>query len=72
MQGMMNEPGMVKKPQCKIIGENSNVFSAISIASAALNKEGMEYAAKEMTAKALDASSYNEVLGVIMGYVDVS
>ena len=72
MQSMMNEPRVVKKPHCKIIGENGDILSAINIASKALNKAGMEYAAKEMISKTLAAGSYNEVLNIIMGYVDVS
>lgn len=58
------------KPRCKLIGEDGNIFNLISIAARALEKEGFEDEADEMTARIYKSQSYTEALGIIMEYVE--
>lgn len=61
----------MKKPVCKLIGKDGNVFNLICIASKALKRANMNNEAKEMTSKCFGADSYTEALNIIMDYVDV-
>jgi hypothetical protein len=59
-------------PDCPLIGQDSNVFNLIGIASRTLKQNGMSAEAKEMSERAFDSGSYDEALGVIMEYVNVT
>jgi hypothetical protein len=59
------------KPECKLSGQNGNVFNLIGIASNCLKKAGLKTEAKEMSEKCFQSSSYDEVIQIIMNYVDV-
>ena len=59
------------KPVVKLIGENGNVFNLIGIVSMELKSNGMRNEAEEFKAKAFQCKSYDEVLRLIMDYVDV-
>ena len=61
----------MKKPICKLIGQDGNVFNLIGIVSATLKKNGQEDKAKEFTAKAFKAGSYDEVFNLMSDYVEV-
>jgi hypothetical protein len=60
-----------KKPVCKLVGEDGNVFSIIGRVSKALKRAGLEVQAKEFTSKAITSHSYDEVLRLCFEYVDV-
>ena len=60
-----------KKPKCKLIGTNGNVFAIIGKVSKTLKKAGLKNKAKEFTKKALSSSSYDEVLTLCLKYVNV-
>lgn len=64
----------VKFPRVKVklSGKDGNVFSIIGRMSGALKKAGHKEAADEFCNKAISAGSYDEVLQMCMGYVDVS
>ena len=62
----------MKKPKCKLSGQDGNVFNLIGLARKALVKKGLNAEATEMTAKCFKAGSYGEALQIIMEYVDVS
>lgn len=58
------------KPECPIIGEDSNIFHIMGIASKALRRNGMADEAKEMCERITSSDSYNEALAIIMEYVE--
>ena len=62
------------KPDCKLIGENGNIFNLMAIASRTLKENGLDYYAKEIKVRIIDkceAQSYDEALAIIMEYVNV-
>jgi len=61
----------MKKPKCKLVGQDGNVFNLIGLCSRALRKAGLDAEAKEMTSKCFQAKSYSEALGIMMEYVEV-
>ena len=71
-QPRMVKPESTKKPKCKLVGQNGNIFNLGGIASQALKKAGQHKAAKEMVNKMFGAGSYSEALNIISEYVDVS
>ena len=71
-QPRMVKPESPKKPKCKLVGKDGNVFNLTAIAAKALKKEGQHKAAKEMATKVFfKATSYDKALRIIMEYVDV-
>lgn len=61
-----------KKPDCPLIGENSNVFNLMGIASKTLRRNGMADEAKEMCERITSSGSYDEALGIIGEYVNIT
>lgn len=61
-----------KKPDCALLGSDSNVFSLIGIASRTLKENGLEDEAKEMSERAYSSGSYGEVLNIISEYVNIT
>ena len=62
-----------KKPSCPLIGQDSNVFNLIGIASQTLRRAGMPEQAAEMSSRIeTEAHNYNEALCIIMEYVNVT
>ena len=59
------------KPDCKLIGEDGNVFNLISIASRTLEKHGVSWKADEMRKRIYDCDSYDEALSIIGEYVNI-
>ena len=59
------------KPQCKLIGENGNVFNIIGIVSRTLKDFGYEDKAVEFSIKAIRCENYDDVLQLVMEYVEV-
>jgi hypothetical protein len=59
-----------RKPRAKLINADSNVFNLIGIASRALKDAGHGDEAVEMRDRVLKSSSFDEALGIILGYVD--
>jgi len=60
-----------KKPTCKLIGTDGNVFNIIGKVKRTLVENSMREKANEFTKKALQSSSYDAVLCLCMEYVDV-
>ena len=70
--GAVNRKVEMKKPRCKLIGEDGNIFNLIAIASETLEKSGMADKANEMYKRiTTEAQSYDEALVIIMEYVEV-
>lgn len=61
----------MKKPECKLIGENGNIFNLIAIARKTLLKNNLDNEAKEMQERVFDSDSYDEALCIIGEYVDI-
>jgi len=60
------------KPECKLIGEDGNVFNLIGIASRTLKEAGLREQATEMSQRIMrEADSYDAALQIIMEYVEV-
>lgn len=59
-----------RKPVCKLVGSDGNIFNLIGIASRALKRAGMGDKATEMTNRIFGSGSYEEALGIILEYVD--
>ena len=60
-----------KKPECKLIGEDGNIFNLLGIASNTLKKNGQSDDAKEMTDRVWNSKNYNEALSIIGEYVEI-
>ena len=61
-----------KKPDCPLIGEDSNVFNLMGIASRTLRRNDMADEAKEMCERITSSDSYEEALGIIGEYVIIT
>lgn len=59
------------KPECKLIGENGNIFNLMGIASRTLKHHGMREQAEEMKARIRESKSYDDAIQIIMDYVEV-
>ena len=62
------------KPDCKLIGENGNIFNLMAIARRTLKANGLRYYAKEIKVRIIDkceAHSYEEAIAIIMEYVNI-
>ena len=68
--GFESEPVSVK-PDCPLIGEDSNIFNLMGIASRTLKKNGMNDKAVEMCGRITSSGNYNDVLCIIGEYVNI-
>ena len=59
------------KPKCKLVGEDGNVFNIIGRVSKSLKQAGLKIEAAEFQDKAFNSDSYDEVLQLVMEYVEV-
>jgi len=62
---------MDKKPKCKLIGEDGNIFNLVGIAARTLRQNGMEEQAKELCERLKDQPDYDHALMLIANYVDI-
>ena len=61
----------MKKPICKLVGEDGNIYNLIALTSRVLRKAGQEDNAIEMKNRIYESKSYDEALCIIMDYVEV-
>lgn len=59
------------KPECRLVGEDGNVFNVIGLVKRALIAAGHVNQAGEFVARASQARSYDAVLALCFEYVDV-
>ena len=59
------------KPDCKLIGEDGNIFSLMGKASRTLKDNDQSKEAKEMSDRIMGCGSYNEALNIIGEYVNI-
>jgi len=60
-----------RKPACKLVGTDGNVFAVIGRVQRTLKAAGQPERASEFVRKAFQAKSYDEVLALCMDCVDV-
>ena len=61
-----------EKPDCALIGQNGNIFNLIGIAARTLRANGMTKEANEMRERISQSGSYDEALGIIGEYVNIT
>lgn len=61
-----------KKPDCPLIGQDSNIYNLMGIASKTLKRNGMAEQAKEMCDRITSSGGYNEALCIIGEYVNIT
>lgn len=61
-----------KKPDCKLIGTDGNIFNLMGIASRTLHQNGMVEQAVEMRDRICASGSYDEALCIIGDYVNIT
>ncbi len=68
----MNNENRQTKPDCPLIGENGNIFNLVGIAAKTLRRNGLSEEASEMTNKVFSSGNYEEALGIIGEYVNIT
>ncbi len=61
-----------KKPDCPLIGQDSNIYNLMGIASKTLKRNGMTEQAKEMCDRITSSGDYNKALCIIGEYVNIT
>ena len=59
------------KPDCKLIGEDGNIFNLMARAARTLRENGLSEEAKEMRERITSSGSYDEALCIIGEYVNI-
>ncbi len=69
----LNNMSSNDKPKCPLIGQDGNIFNLMGIASRTLKNNGMDEQSKEMINRITkEAKSYEEAIGIITEYVEVT
>ncbi len=68
----MSNESKQNKPDCPLIGQDGNIFNLVGIASRTLKRNGLSDEASEMTSKVFKSRSYEEALGIIGEYVNIT
>ena len=66
-----HEPDKIK-PDCKLIGEDGNIFNLMGLAARTLRHNGLAEQATEMTNRIHECGSYDEALCIIGEYVNIT
>ena len=66
-----HEPNKTK-PDCKLIGEDGNIYNLMGLAARTLRKNGLTEQATERTERITACGSYDEALGIIGEYVNIT
>ena len=59
------------KPDCKLIGEDGNIFNLMARAARTLRENNLSEEAKEMRERITSSGSYEEALCIIGEYVNI-
>lgn len=59
------------KPDCKLIGEDGNIFNLMARAARTLRENDLSEKAKEMRERITSSGSYDEALCIIGEYVNI-
>ena len=68
----MSNESKQNKPDCPLIGTDGNIFNLVGLASRTLKRNGLSEEASEMTSKVFKSGSYEEALGIIGEYVNIT
>ena len=70
----MSDGMTAKKPDCKLIGQDGNIFNLMGIASRTLKQNGMAEQAEEMYERITGGGcrDYYQALGIIGEYVNIT
>ena len=68
----MSNESKQNKPNCPLIGQDGNIFNLVGIASRTLKRNGLSAEANEMISKVYKSGSYEEALGIIGEYVNIT
>ena len=60
------------KPDCPLIGQDSNIFNLVGIASRTLREHGLADQAQEMRSRITQCQSYDSALAIIGDYVNIT
>lgn len=66
-----HEPDKIK-PDCRLIGEDGNIFNLMGLAARTLRRNGLAEQASEMTGRIHECGSYDEALCIIGEYVNIT
>ena len=66
------KPAAKEKLDCALIGHDGNIFNLIGIAARTLRANGMTKEANEMRERISQSGSYDEALGIIGKYVNIT
>lgn len=61
-----------EKPDCPLIGQDGNIFNLMGIATRTLRENNLAAQATEMRERITSSSNYNEALGIIGEYVNIT
>ena len=64
--------GQSDKPDCPLIGADSNIFNLMGIASRTLKQHGLKEQSKEMLERVQQSGNYAEALNIIGEYVNIT
>ena len=62
----------VEKPDCALIGEDSNIFNLAGVAASTLREHGLKEQAEELKERVCSSGSYHEALHIIGEYVNIT
>lgn len=68
--GTLQEQQYNEKPDCPLIGSDSNIFNIMGMASRTLKEHGMQEQAGEMRQRIEQCHSYDSASSIIMDYVN--
>ena len=61
----------INKPDCKLIGEDGNIFNLMARAIKTLRENNLSEEAKEMRERITSSESFDEALCIIGEYVNI-
>ena len=70
--GPLQEQQHNGKPDCPLIGEDSNIFNLMAIASRTLKENGLPEQAREMRQRIEQSHCYDSALSIISDYVNIT
>ena len=61
-----------QKPDCPLIGQDGNIFNLMGLAARTLREAGLDEQAKEMCGRIRESGGYDQALGIIGEYVNIT
>ena len=61
-----------RKPDCPLIGQDGNIFNLMGLAARTLREAGLDEQAKEMYDRIRELGCYDQALGIIGEYVNIT